>query len=199
MKNSSTSVSPDNKPIILDHEKRFAATLANGVLHKPKLSSWMIFIPFIFIFYFQDFSNYKKQRRAFIDNYLLSRKRALNEAERALTENRNPDIDAVANRSELKEKPKVKYKELLTLLMDHYTSLLNASGENFEALVKSAYGKKKMNYAVFIHQLNTAEKALNAALKPQLKKTEEGVSQTIRKIETRSEKLRRQQLEMFYD
>lgn len=159
----------------------------------------MIFIPFIFIFYFQDFSNYKKQRRAFIDNYLLSRKRALNEAERALTENRNPDIDAVANRSELKEKPKVKYKELLTLLMDHYTSLLNASGENFEALVKSAYGKKKMNYAVFIHQLNTAEKALNAALKPQLKKTEEGVSQTIRKIETRSEKLRRQQLEMFYD
>ncbi len=188
----------DNKSIILAHEKIFAATLANKILHKPKLSAWMIFIPFIFIFYFQDFSKYKKQRKEFIDNYLLSRKRALNEAERAIDENRKPDVDAVADRSELKEKPKVKYRELIAFLINHYVALLKASGETFEALVKSAYGKKKINYALFIHQLNTVEKNLNSALKPQLKKTQEGVGETIKKIENQSEKLRRQEIEAFY-
>jgi hypothetical protein len=49
----------DNKELVLAHEKKFAALLANQVMVKPKLSAWMIFIPFIFIFYFQDFSKYK--------------------------------------------------------------------------------------------------------------------------------------------
>ena len=90
-------------------------------------------------------------------------------------------------------KPKVtdKYDHLLSVMVTHYTCLLNAKGDTHEALVRSAYGNHQGEYLFFINQLTEAENALNKALLPQLRKTAQDVGPTIKKIEKGSEKLRR--------
>ncbi len=188
----------DNKEVIWTHEKKFAARLANKVLVKPKLSAWMIFIPFIFIFYFQDFSAYKKQRKAFLDNWLLSRKKALNEAEEAMEENRKPDTASLAREADLKPKVHPLYESLLTVMAAHYTRELNAQGDTYHALVRSAYGNQKGDFVFFINQLAHAEHALNQALMPQLRKTSENVGATIKKIEKNSERIRRLEINEIF-
>lgn len=188
-----------NKEILLAHEREFSAKLATAVIARPKLSTWMIFIPFIFIFYFQDLSQYKKQRKAFIAHYFLSRERAVNEAARALEEKQKPDTAAFARQADLKGDAVGKYARFMGVLADHYTNLLSAADPvDFFAMVKAAYGPKRGNYLLFINQLETAEKDLNQTLKSQMRKTTEGVGDTIRKIEIQSRKLRRKEMEKIY-
>jgi hypothetical protein len=188
----------DNKELVLAHEKKFAAFLANEVLIKPKLSAWMIFIPFIFIFYFQDFSKYKQQRKEFLENWLLSRKKALNEAEEAVDEGRKLDTQPLADQANLKAKVTGKYESLLKVMATHYTLLLHAKGDTYEALIRSAYANHQGEYLFFVNQLTDAEKALNKALSPQLRKTAQGVGDTIKKIEKGSEKLRRLEINLIF-
>ena len=187
------------KEIILAYERGFAARLASQVLKKPRLNAWMIFIPFIFIFYFQDLSTYKKQRKAFMENWLLSRKRMLNEAADALEGGRPPDIDRLSQAADLPEKGKQPYAGLLTVLAGHYTGLLRAEESRYEGLVRAAYQGKKGEYRYFVNQLGNAEKALNKALAPQMKKTDPNVSQTITRIETQTDRIRRQEIDLFFD
>ncbi len=188
----------DNKELVLAHEKKFAALLANQVLVKPKLSVWMIFIPFIFIFYFQDFSKYKHQRKEFLSNWLLSRKKALNEAEAAIDEQRTPDTKALADQADLKPKVVDKYEQLLKVMVTHYFSLLKAGGETYSALVRSAYKNRQGEYLFFINQLTEAENNLNKALLPELRKTSQNVGATIKKIEKGSAKLRRLEISEIF-
>jgi hypothetical protein len=188
----------DNKELIIDHEKKFAAHLAGHVLVKPKLSVWMIFIPFIFIFYFQDFSKYKKQRKEFLENWFLSRKKALNEAEEAIDEGRKPNTQDIADQANLKAKVTGKYERFLKVMATHYTLLLNAKGESYQALVKSAYRGRQGEFLFFINQLTEAENQLNKALAPQLKKEADGVPATIKKIEKGSAKLRQKELKEIF-
>ena len=188
----------DKKELILAHEKKFAAILSGLVLVKPKLSAWMIFIPFIFIFYFQDFSKYKKQRKEFLENWLLSRKKALNEAEEAIDEGRKPNTQTIADQANLKAKVTGKYDAFLKVMANHYTLLLTARGESYEALVRSAYKGRQGEFLFFINQLTQAENQLNKALAPQLKKESEGVLATIKKIEKGSSKLRHDELKEIF-
>jgi len=75
MASKESTMNMDNKELVLAYEKKFAALLANEILVNPKLSAWMIFIPFIFIFYFQDFSAYKKQKKSFWPTGFFQEKR----------------------------------------------------------------------------------------------------------------------------
>jgi len=198
MASKESSTDMDNKELVLAHEKKFAALLANQVLVKPKLSAWMIFIPFIFIFYFQDFSAYKKQRKEFLTNWLLSRKKALNEAEEAIDQGRKPDTKLLADQANLKAKVTDKYHSLLKVMTTHYTLLLNAKGDTYGALVRSAYGTRQGDFLFFINQLTDAEKNLNKALVPQFRKTTQDVGSTIKKIEKGSDKLRRLEINEIF-
>ena len=188
----------DNKTLILAHEKKFAALLANQVLVKPKLSVWMILIPFVFIFYFQDFSKYKHQRKEFLTNWLLSRTKALNEAEEAIDEVRKPNTQTLAAQADLKPKVTDKYDQLLKVMVTHYTLLLNARGETHGELVRSAYGNRPGEYLFFMNQLATAENVLNKALLPQLRKTADDVGGIIKKIERGCDRLRRLEMNEIF-
>jgi len=179
------------KELILAYEKFFTSKLATLVLNKPKLSVWMIFIPFIFIFFIQDFLKYKKGRKEFMENYLFTHKKALDEAEKAINESRKPDTDVLAMQADLKGKSSEMYAGLLMVLAEHYTCLLKASGDTYADLIKSAYGKNKTNLLLFFNQLNQSEKRLNKTLAPKLKKTNTGIVDTIKKIEKHSDKLRK--------
>jgi len=188
----------DQKDIILAYEREFAGRLAGQVIIKPRLSAWMIFIPVIFVFYFYDFSKYKTQRQTFIDNWLLTRKRMLNETSEALDEDRKPDFEALSKMADLPEKSKKAYIALLKILDGHYTRLLKADADTYPALVRSAYGGRKGDFLYYINQLQDAEKALNKILAPQLKKTTPNAGETITKIETQTDKLRRKEMDPFF-
>lgn len=181
----------EKKEVILGYERKFAAQLGREIMHKPKLSTWMVLIPFIFIFYFQDLSKYKQARKEFSDNYLLSRKKALREVEAALVEKRKPDLVVIADQAEIPLNARHKYGDLLSVLAGHYEALFNEDGDSYEDLLKSVYGKKG-KYLAYLDALGEAEKSLNKALKPGLEKSVEGYADLVENIENKSEKLRRQ-------
>ena len=176
--------------IILEHEKRFADLLALRVLDKPKLSVWMILIPIIFIHYFYRIQKFNSGRNAFAENYIILRKRALDEALVVIRTEKAPDIEGLARLSKLPEtvhKPNLK---MLDLLVSHYTDLMQSDGDTIESLVRSAY-KTRTNYLLFINQLNQIERTLNSTLKPHLADSLEGVDEIISAMEIYSERLRR--------
>jgi hypothetical protein len=187
----------EKKTYILAHERMFAAQLGRAIMQKPKLSSWMVLIPFIFIFYFQDLSKYKTGRRKFSESYLHSRTKALQEAEAALAGRRDPDTLAIAGQAELSPKARQKYSELLAALVEHYSSLFEADGDSYEELLQAAYSRKK-NYLTYLDQLATVEKALNKALKPDLAESVEDVNDISRSIEKHSTIIRRADAKEFF-
>jgi hypothetical protein len=129
---------------------------------------------------------------------LLSRKKALDEAEDAIDEKRRPNTQALADQADLKPRVTDKYEHLLKVLVTHYICLLNAKGDTHDALVRSAYGNRQGEYLFFINQLTEAENALNKALLPQLRKTAEDVGATIKKIERGCDKLRRLEINEIF-
>lgn len=177
------------KKLIIAQERRFSAQLCRFILHKPTLSSWMIFIPFIFIFYIQDLMKYKKGKEVFMGNFLLTRNKALDEAEAALAEQRNVDTGVIARQANLSAEAGEKYAELMAVLADHYGGLLQAEGETCAELLRSAYGRSK-NYLAYVEQLGKVEKALNKALRPVLEESNEGLADVVSSIERYSEKIR---------
>jgi hypothetical protein len=188
----------DKKELILAWEEKFAAQLGRQIFNEPKLHTWMILIPFLFVFFIQDLMKYKKGRKDFSGNYLLSHKKALEEAEDALILGRKPDAEAIARQADLQGKAREKYAEFLTILVAHYTWLLQAQGDSYESLVRSAYGNNRTNFLLFTNCLNQAEKKLNQALAPQLSKEQDGVGRTIQKIEVASNQLRRSDADQIF-
>ena len=187
----------EKKKYIIEYERRFAAQLGRAIMQKPKLSSWMVLIPFIFIFYFQDLSKYKNGRKEFSENYLLSRKRALEEAEAAMAKPREHDTQAIARQAEISPAAQEKYGALLTVLSEHYSSLLQANGDSYEELLQATYSRRK-NYLTFLDKLAKTEKALNQALSPGLVESVEGVNGIVSSIEKYSEKIRRADAKEYF-
>lgn len=187
-----------NKELILDYEKLFAENLAAEILEKPKVKIWMIIIPLLLIVHFTSLTKNKRQRKEFMDNYLISRRKALNEAEESLDENRKPDTDKLALQAGLKEKNTKEYSRFLSVLVDHYTKLLKGDGQTYGDLVKSVYGNSRTNYLLFLNLLEKSENSLNKSLKSQLRKKQDGIGETIRQIEQSSYKLKRLELEDIY-
>ena len=180
----------EKSKLIFEHEQRFANIRAAMVISKPKLSIWMVLIPFIFVYYMNDWQRAKDGRKAFADNYLITKKRALDEAVAVVQTGREPAPNALANLSDVQEDARQKLAELHAILIEHYVALLRADGDTFESLVRSAYGDRT-NYLLFFSHLSSAERGLDAALKPQLSETTEGVDDIVSAIEQYSEKLRR--------
>lgn len=81
----------EKKGHILDHEKKMARLLALMVLEKPEPPFWASFIPMIFVFYAQKLKDYAQSLDDFVDNYLVSRRHALEAAVTAKIENSSVD------------------------------------------------------------------------------------------------------------
>lgn len=179
------------KQWIADQERSFAWGLARRVIDIPRLSMWMVLIPIILVYHMYRHKNALKGRSAFVEHYLLSRTRSLEEAYHALAEQRLPDIDGVVARAvDLPETARPAYRSWITVLIQHYNDLLQASGSDFRALVHRAYHTRS-NYLMFINQLNQLEKNLNSALYVHLAETTVHVAETILRIETVTAELRR--------
>ena len=183
--------------LILAHEEQFANKLAWQVLEKPRLSVWMILIPIIIIYYLYHHQRFTQGRREFVRNYLRSRSRSLREAMDAIQNKRDPDPETIVTASNLPAEAIAAYHQWIVLLLEHYRDLLENAGEDFPSLVQSAYGSET-NYVLTMNRLNLTEQHLNEALKPHLTTQYEGVGEIILKIETASERLRREVAERIF-
>lgn len=182
----------------MDQERGFARDLAGRVIDIPRLSMWMILIPIILVYHVYRHNSALKGRSAFVEHYMLSRARSLEEAYHALTEQRPPDIEGVvAGAVDLPPSARPAYEAWITVLIRHYVDLLRASGADYKALVQRVFHNRS-NYLIFLNQLNQLEKALNAALNTHLAETTADVAETIQRIEAASAELRRMQSEAFF-
>jgi hypothetical protein len=187
----------EKSALILEQEEKFAITLAAQVIHKPRLSLWMILIPIFFVFYFNDLNKYRNGCKVFAENYIIDKKRALNEAVEVVDKGREPDISALAELSNMTSIAREKQVNILAIMVEHYRILLNSDGEDFASLIRAAYGNLT-NYLLFLNRLNQAEKEVNNALKPDLEKSHGGINDIVNRMEDLSERLRRETAESIF-
>ena len=185
------------KELILKYEQKFADGVAVAVIDKPKLSSWMILIPIIFIHYFYRMKKFADGRKEFAQHFILTRKRALEEALTSIESGGKPDVNALVKMSSAPKETHSDYKKWLEVLLDHYLDLLRSEGDSFEALIRSVY-KTKINYLLFLNHLNRVERQFNTALKPSLSKTTEGINHIVSNIEQRCKQLRAKEAERIF-
>ena len=184
------------KELILQRELAFSNAVGAAVFEKPKVSFWMVLVPLLFLYFIYRMQKYKSGRMRFDEEFMTTRRRAMNIALEAVEEGTRPDIDRIARESGLTEALEKPYASWLKVLVDFYMDLLVANGDSFESLVRSAY-RNRTNYLLTLNRLSTVEKEFYAAIKPQLAATE-GAAAVIATIETQSQQLRRDLAENIF-
>ena len=142
-----------------------AQGLAASLIRPKQLTVWEIMIPVIFIL---NYVKLKHSREILVQNQMFTKKMALDAALDMKKKERS--------KAAVMEQIQAKTKELLTsvpggiysddirqqqlkemdLLIDHYSKLLNAEGQDYAALVTSAY-PSVAEYSSFFSQLQMAE------------------------------------------
>lgn len=184
------------KEIILRHELIFADAIGSTVFEKPKVSFWMILIPILFVYFIYRMQRFKNGRLRFNEEFMVTRRRALELALEAAASGVKPDCDQIARQTGLTDVLEKPYASWLRVLVEHYADLLAADGESFETLVRSAY-RNRTNYLLTLNRLNTVEKEFYAALKPQMGATD-GAPAIIGIIEEKAQSLRRASAESIF-
>lgn len=186
------------KQHILEHESKLAHQLAALVLDKPKPPVWMIFIPVFFVFFVQKMNQYKSGLKDFVENYLKSRRRAL-EAALEAEETGNPtDLNKFTETmGNIPDPAKPLFAEWMGVLIDHYRLLLASQGASHAALVRSGY-RNKTNYLLFCNCLNKAENAYSMALLPELDGDNQDLRHVIEKIDACVTDLRRRDADTIF-
>jgi hypothetical protein len=139
---------------------------------------------------------FKHGRMKFDQEFMITRRKALDLAVEALVTGVQPNIDRIAGESGLADALERPYASWLRALFDYYTDLLAASGDSFETLVRSVY-RNRTNYLLTLNRLNTVEKDFYAALKPRMAATE-GAAAIFATIEEQSRRLRRELAESIF-
>lgn len=185
----------EKKELVLDHEEALAKQMALRVLDKPSPPIWMIFIPVFFVFFAQKMNQYKKGLKDFADNYMISRRWAVDAARDAVASGEEIAIDEILSRvKDLPEAARPTYRQWLQLQAEHYRQLLAAQGNSYPALVRAGY-RNKANYLLLCDRLGKAEDALNRALLPGMEGQHQDVRQIIEAMAQASMQLRRQDIE----
>jgi hypothetical protein len=184
------------KELILQRELAFSNAIGAAVFEKPKVSFWMILVPLLFLYFIYRMQKYKNGRQKFDEEFMTTRRRAMNLAGEAMETGVRPDIDRIARESGLTDALEKPYAAWLKALVDFYMDLLAANGDSFESLVRSAY-RNRTNCLLILNRLSTVEREFYAALKPQMAATE-GAAAVIATIETQSQRLRRDLAESIF-
>jgi hypothetical protein len=156
---------------ILSHESAIARSVAAASIKARPFSVWEVTIPIIFIF---SYMKSKETREVFAQNVMFTKKMAMQAAfdmlkkgqtrESVMERIRSKTRDMIASvpggiysaeirREQLKE---------IDLLVDHYSSLLNSQGNDYDSLVLNAY-QTPDRLADFFERLQEAEDSVGRA------------------------------------
>jgi hypothetical protein len=185
----------DKKIKIGEYEERMARQLARLVIDKPIPPVWMILIPVFFVFYAWKIKEYSSGLKNFAENYLSSRRRALETAYEAERSGKPPDIEQlVKDTKAIPAHARQLYQHWITLLIDHYRNLLKARGDTVQGLIRSHY-RDKLNYMLFNNQLDQAENEFTMALLPKIEGEQQDVRYILDKMKRGITDLHRQEVE----
>jgi hypothetical protein len=179
-----------NQDLILTHERRFAGQVAGEVVDKPVLALWMILIPVFFVFYFFQLKRYKNGLKEFSKNFLVTRQRALQAVYETSQKHSQVDVDELVALSDSPEQVKAEYRLWVEALVDHYQTLISATGSRYEELVRDVY-RKKSSYQLALNRLSRAENEFNRALVPHLPGDPDSISQVVEAMAKSVKKIRR--------
>jgi hypothetical protein len=158
-----------NKALILDGEESFARAVALGIIVKRPPSAWHFLLPGMFLF---DFLRRSSETRRYSDLFLFPRKLALGGALDILNgEDRKEILSQIED--EIKqwlvslnlcsERLQRKHMDVIDLLVDHYSRLLHAEGDNYPGLIKEAYQARE-SYETYLQRLSAAEQEVDQAI-----------------------------------
>ena len=188
----------EKKQQILKYEESLAHTLARQVIDKPVPPIWMILIPIFFLFHAAEIKGYSKGLKDFAENYLVSRRRALDTAYESVLHNADPAIATLMDQADaIPEQARPLYRQWITLQVDHYRHVLVAPGTSIQDRIRSHY-RNKSNCLLFNNQLNTAENAFNRALLPEIEGDQQDILYIANKLQQSSVELRRKEVENIY-
>jgi hypothetical protein len=157
------------KAMVLDGEESFARAVALGVIVKRPLSAWHFLLPGMFLF---DFLRRSSETRRYSDLFLFPRKLALNGALNVLNgQDRKEILSQIEDNTKrwlvslnlYSERLYRKQINVIDLLVDHYSRLLYAEGDNYPGLIKNAYQARE-SYEAYLHRLSTAEQEVDQAI-----------------------------------
>lgn len=190
---------------IYSYERSIGSSVALRVIQSKPIGVWEFLIPIVFILHFM---RNKQSREVFILNYMFTKRHALDAAFKMRKKSLSRS-DAIAGADErtraLLTAPETRgiYSDAIRqqqmgeieLLLDHYGRLLGAAGENYDALVRAAYGSRS-TYFKFHEQLKSAEKKVSDAARQTLG-TRADVNALLN-IETATEEIRLARIEKIF-
>lgn len=184
------------KELILGQEAAFANAVGAAVIDKPKVSFWMVLVPLLFLYFIHRMQKYKRGRIKFDEDFMVTRRRALELAVESLDSDRGMDLDQAVRHFGLTDELERPYAAWMSVLVDHYRDLMAAEGESYDTLVRNAYGTR-VNHLLILNKLNAVEKDFYAAIKPRLAAAE-GAADIISAMEKESQRLRRELAEQVF-
>lgn len=183
---------------IFDHEQKMARLLALRVLDKPEPPLWASFIPMIFVFYAQKLKQYSTGLDDFVDNYLVSRRQAMDAAVEARALASVVDARGLLKiAGDMPPPARPLYMEWISRLAAHYETLLDADGACREDLVRKAY-RNKDSYLSCWNRVNEAEQAFNLALLPDVDGEADDVRLVVQRMNIGIDDLRRQDADAIF-
>jgi hypothetical protein len=179
----------EKRDIILTQELVFANEIGTALFEKPKVSVWMIFIPILFLYFIFRVQKFRNDRMKFSTEFMAARREAMALAYDASAAKGPAGNDGVKRSAKLPETLQEPYGLWIKALSSLYLDLLSADGNDFGALVRSAY-RTRAEYLDTLDRVNQLEKAFYAALKPLMSEVE-GSEAIIASLESESWRLRR--------
>ena len=192
--------------LIYNYERFIGNSVALRVIQSKPIGVWEFLIPIVFILHF---IRNKQSRELFIQNYMFTKRHALDAAFKILKKglSRENAISGIENQARaLLTAPQTReiYSESILkqqmneidLLMDHYSKLLGAGGQDYDALTRNAYGSRQ-NYYKFHKKLKSVEKKVANAARQTLGSKAD--VDALLKIEKATEEIRQAQIEKFFN
>jgi hypothetical protein len=190
---------------IYNHERFIGNSVALIVVKSKPIGVWEFLIPIVFILHFM---RNKQSRELFIQNYMFTKRHALDAAFKMLKKglSREDAISGIEDKTRtLLTAPETQgiYSETIRqqqmneidLLFDHYGKLLIAEGEDYDALMRDVYGSRQ-NYLVFHEQLRSAENKVSDAARQTLGSKAD--IDALQRIEKATEEIRQSQIEKIF-
>jgi hypothetical protein len=156
---------------ILARERLLAGSVARSAIKPKPIGAWDMMIPLVF---FINFMKNKGVRELFIQNYLFTKKLALEAAFALIKEDATREDVRMRVEKETSEALKsddkgiysneIRLEQLkeIDLLMDHYCLLLAAEGSDYADLIKAVY-QNRNRYLAFLEALTAIEKRVAGA------------------------------------
>ena len=184
------------KTLILERERYFANAVGSAVFEKPKISMWVIMIPFLFLHFVYRMQKYKMGRLKFDEDFMLTRRRAMDVAVDAVETGARPRVEEAVRDFGVPAALELPYGVWMRALAEYYMDLLKADGAAFEDLVRAAF-RSRGDFLLTLNRLNTVEKEFYDVLRPQLAATE-GAVDIIATIISNSQRLRRELAQQIF-